>query len=347
VPASFFLDKAAKTGIQQQQLGQSKHETALQTATTTTTTSMPVRLPQAAGLYKCPSCAARSSSRPFSASATQLALGPESPRYIDIPQPPQQSIPDKTRLKGILPVPRDVFAGQDPKTPINLDQATKEPAVQPSHNDPRSVWKDRMAASRRKNLKEGLQALQHRRIKSDTYMATRATLRQQDREARLHRPEPDDERLTAPSVDSNLLSLLQKGPLPDPNKDHRLAQMRARQAAVSHARQEDRRDALHSLYVNARDFIVTDAQLNAAIDRSFGTVDQPRAFGSGGASIWDSAQSAPSSVVDMLNTATARGTRGGALSQSAQNRESALTHARVRKMAAELTGGQLPNRSST
>ncbi|KAG9738760.1 hypothetical protein KCU73_g9652, partial [Aureobasidium melanogenum] len=176
---------------------------------------MPVRLPQATGLYKCLSCAARSS-RSFSVSTAQLALGPESPRYMDIPQPPQQTLPDKTRLKGILPVPRDVFAGQDPKAPLNVDQATKEPSRSQSHNDPRSVWKERMAASRRKNLKEGLKALQYRRIKSDDHMATRATLRQQEREARLHLPEREDERLTAPSVDSNLLNLLKKGPLQDP-----------------------------------------------------------------------------------------------------------------------------------
>ncbi|KAG9556019.1 hypothetical protein KCU71_g13740, partial [Aureobasidium melanogenum] len=307
---------------------------------------MPVRLPQATGLYKCPSCAARASPRSFSVSTAQLALGPESPRYMDIPQPPQQTLPDKTRLKGILPVPRDVFAGQDPKAPLNVDQASKEPSRPQSHNDPRAVWKERMAASRRKNLKEGLKALQYRRIKSDDRMATRATLRQQEREARLHLPEREDERLTAPSVDSNLLNLLKKGPLQDPNREARLAEMRERHALKQAARQEDRRDALHSLYVNAREFIVNDAQLSAAIDKAFGTVDQPRAFGQNGASIWDNTPSAPSSIVDMLNSATARGVRGGALNQSAMNRDTALTAARVRRMAAELTGGQLLSKSS-
>ena len=307
---------------------------------------MPVRLPQATGLYTCPSCAARSAPRSFSVSASQLALGPESPRYMDIPQAPQQTLPDKTRLKGILPVPRDVFAGQDPNAPLNLDQATKEPSRPQSHNDPRSLWKDRMAASRRKNLKEGLNALQHRRVKSDEYMANRATLRQQDREARLHRPEREDERLTAPSIDSNLLTLLQKGPLQNPNKDARLADMRERHALKQAARQESRRDALHSLYVNARDFIVNDAQLSTAIDEAFGTVAQPRGFGNNGASVCDNTPSGPSYSFDMLNSATARGVRGGALNQSTMNRDTALTAARVRRMAAELTGGQLPSKSS-
>ncbi|KAI5254101.1 hypothetical protein E4T42_02609 [Aureobasidium subglaciale] len=300
---------------------------------------MPVRLPQAAGLYKCPSCSARS----FSLSSRQLALGPESPRYMDIPQPPQQTLPDKTRLKGILPVPRDVFAGQDPKEPLNLDKATKEPAHQPSHNDPRSLWKERMAASRRKNLKEGLHALQYRRVKSDDYRATRAAARQQEREARLHRPEREDDRLTAPSVDNNLLALLKRGPLQDPDRDARLADMRQREASKQAARQEDRRDALHSLYVNAREFIVNDAQLATAIDKAFGTVDQPRGFGSNSASIWDVGP--PSTIVDMLNSATGKGIRGGALSQSSVNRDQALTAARVRRIAAELTGGQLPSKS--
>lgn len=310
---------------------------------------MPVRLPQAAGLYKCPACTARSapSSRPFSASTAQLALGPESPRYINVPQPPQQTIPERTRLKGVLPVPRDVFAGHDPATPINLDKSTKEPSYRHPHNDPRSEWKERMAAARRKNLNEGLQALQLRRIKSDHAMAARATRRQQEREARLHRPEPDDERLTAPSIDSNLLALLQKGPLPDPDKDARLAEMRDRHATKQAARHQDRRSALHSLYVNARDFIVTEAQLSSAIDKAFGTVADPHAFGNNGASIWDNHPSAPSTVVDMLNAATGRGGRGGAVSQSTVNRDSALTAARVRRMAAELTGGQLPPKSSS
>ena len=80
---------------------------------------MPVRLPHTA-LYRCPACTAHASSRAFSASAGRSALGPESPRYIDIPQPPQQTVPDKIRLKGILPVPRDVFAGQDPFVRISF-----------------------------------------------------------------------------------------------------------------------------------------------------------------------------------------------------------------------------------
>lgn len=308
---------------------------------------MPVRLPQTT-FYRCPACTAHSSSRAFSASAGRLALGPESPRYIDIPQPPQQTVPDKIRLKGLLPVPRDVFAGQDPKAPIDLDRSTKEPAHQQSHNDARLAWKERMAASRRKNLKEGLQALQRRRIRSDENMATRTAQRQQDREARLHRPEADDERLTAPSIDSNLLALLQKGSLPDPGRESRLVQMRERHATKQAARQETRRDALHSLYINARDFIVTDAQLSSAIDTAFGTVDAPHRFGSGhGASIWDQ-EMAPSTAIDMLNAATGRGTsRGGALNRSTANKEGTLTAARVRRMAAELTGGQLPPRSSS
>jgi hypothetical protein len=306
---------------------------------------MPVRLPPAAGLslYKCPSCIARA----FSVSTAQLAIGPESPRYMDIPQAPQQTTPDKTRLKGILPVPRDIFAGQDPATPINLDKTTKEPATRIVQNDTRSIWKERMAASRRSNLKEGLHALQTRRIKSDDYLANRAIRRQQDREARLHRPEADDERLTAPSIDLNLLALLRKGPLQDPQRDARLAEMRQRHASKQAARQEYRRDALHSLYVNAREFIVSDAQLNTAIDKAFGTVERPYVFGNNGASVWDNNPSPPSSIVDMLNAATAKGGRGGALSQSSLHSDGALTAARVRRMAAELTGGQLPSRSFT
>lgn len=312
---------------------------------------MPPRLPHTAlqQAYQCPSCIAIAR-RSFAVSAAPRQIGPESPRYIEVPEPPQQTTPDKHRIKGALPVPRDIFGGSAPgrgldkAEPANIARATKEPTSQrrptDSPDDSRLAWKERMAETRRRNLREGLQALKERRVRTDAYLAQRGKRRQQDREALLHRPEREDERLTNPTVDPLLQQLLTGEPIQDPNRDARLAEMRQRVADKDAARKEQRSDAIHSLYISARSFITTEAQLDRAIDTEFGTPTVPRAFDPmklDVPSVW--AYGKPDTVNDMISRAAGRGGRG-AISAANRTGSSSITKERVTRIADELTGGR-------
>ncbi|GAB7355387.1 hypothetical protein MBLNU459_g5908t1 [Dothideomycetes sp. NU459] len=319
---------------------------------------MPARLARAAAKqpWQCPSCTASVySRRNFAATASQRLIGPESPRYIEIPEPPQQTTPDKRREKGLLPVPRDIFSGSAPgkgldkADPENIALSTKEPSKQrnafASPDASRLAWKERMAESRRKNLREGLIALKERRIRTDTQLARRGRQRQEEREALLHRPEREDERLTNPSVDANLRALLVKGALQNPDKETRLAEMRARTQRRQQERREERTDALHSLYIEARDFITTEAQLNSAIDKEFGTPENPLPIDkfNGDLSMWSLGR--PVNVQGMLNQAQRQG-GVGAVASKANTQPTSLTKERVQRMAEALTGGRMDNASS-
>ena len=222
----------------------------------------------------------------------------------------------------------------------SIQEPTKARSAVASSDEPRLVWKERMAESRRKNLREGLQALKERRVKTDAYLAQKGRRRQEEREAMLHRPERQDERLTNPTVDVELLQLLKTAAVPDAGREARLAEMSQRVAQKDAARKEDRADALHHLYVNARTFIINETQLNQAIDSEFGTSEQPRIFDStreNVPSVW--AYGKPDTVQDMLNRASGRGGRG-ALGSSNRGRSSSLTKERITRIADELTGGR-------
>lgn len=279
--------------------------------------------------------------------ASRLQTRPESPRYIDIPEPPQQTIPDKRWVKGILPIPRDIFSGKalgkglDKADKERIALSTKEPERQNtapiSSQESRIEWKQRMASMRRRNLREGLQSLKDRRVRTDGQLVQRGKRRQEAREALVHAPEREDERLTNPSIALPLQNLL-RGNLADPDREARLAKMRARVEAKEAARIADREDALHTLYMQARSFITTETQLNQAVDAAFGTPEQPLAFGTtpDDNSMWS--RGAPPTVQNMLNSANQTGATSALGSAGGYAR---LTKQRVKRIAEKLTGGRM------
>ncbi|KAK8196063.1 hypothetical protein M8818_007215 [Zalaria obscura] len=307
---------------------------------------MPPRIPRKAlqPSYQCPSCTAFAlSKRTFTSSSPLSVIGPESPKYIEIPEPPQQTVPPKERVRGKLPVPRDIFGGVaagrglDKADPENVAKSTQEPTrqrrVTQSAEESRIAWKQRMAAMRRQNLREGIESLKERKVKTMTEAERRSKQRQEEREALLNRPEREDERLTNPSV-TIPLSYLTNGAVPDPDRETRVAAAKQKVAEKEAQRAEERRDALHALYMQARDFITNEQQLNAAVEKAFGTPDAPVKFDptSQVPSIW--AKGRPDSVQQMLNKAN-----GNARFDSSGGYAS-LTRDRVRRIAEELTGGR-------
>ena len=193
-------------------------------------------------------------------------------------------------------------------------------------------WKARSAAARRRNLREGLVELQHRKQRIDRQLAARSAFKQAENYRALHQPEREDERLTNPSITRTLT----KGYLaniPDPNRWPRILRKKAKVKSKETRDMEERRNALHSLYMNAREFIVTEAALNAKIDEVF---DDEWFKNYPGRSIWDR-ENIPHTVQSLLNEANRSGIK--AVQHNAGYAH--ITRQRVQRIAEELTGGKM------
>ena len=283
-----------------------------------------------------------------------MAVGPEHPRYIEIPEAPQQSLPYRPFIKGRLPVPRDVFAGSRGKDLADDEEIAKSAAtpLRP-FNHPRgsrNAWRAKMSDARRDNLREGLKSLRDRQTRTDAWRNAKSAEKTAEREELIRRPEREDERLTTPSTGLDVEKLL-RGGLEDPNREARLAHKARNLELHTSAQRANRMDNLHTLYMNARNFIVTPQQLDAAIDKEFGTIEKPRTFGAAAYSQdavgrWSSdvtsmwAYGAPLSVQDMLNG----GKRAEDLHETRHSRGKGkmdVAAERVKKIAEKLTGGKM------
>jgi hypothetical protein len=191
-----------------------------------------------------------------------------------------------------------------------------------------------MAASRRENLREGILELHKRKIRQDKALARSSAKKREAREAAVHAPQREDERLTSSTIRAELRQP-QKGRLPDPDREQRIAASMERVKLKEAQREEQRKNALHTLYMHARDFITTEAQLDAEIEKIF----VPHPFGpnhAGMTNIWQ-AYKKQTTVQDMLsgvnNTQkTAVEFHGG---------PGPITGKRMTRIAEELTGGKM------
>jgi len=200
-----------------------------------------------------------------------------------------------------------------------------------------------MADMRRTNLRESLVALRERKIEATARRALTSRRNKNQREALLCQPEREDERLTNPSVDSTLQKVLAGG-LTDPGRANRLQEKQERVQAHEAVRRENKQDSLHTLYMQARSFITTEAQLAQAIDAEFGTPKEPREFESQ-SSIWY--KGAPQTVqekINAINNVRTPGSERGALGGTESYAE--ITRARLKKMAEHLTGGKMDSEDS-
>lgn len=279
--------------------------------------------------------------RGFTSSATRRRVGPESPNYVDVPQPIQPDLPSKKQVKGTLPVPREIFPRRRPDkpteayissaTPLPTKERTTTTAAADPH-DPQTShieWKKQMAESRRQNLREGLLELYDRKQEMDKFMMRRSYAKQRRREEVLNQPEREDERLTRPSVVQEMLPK-RGGVLPDPEREARLATSRAKVEEARMNKRFEREDSVHTLYMNARNFITTEAQLAAEIERVFPDGENEAWLNDQqyGESIWN--LGVPTSVQSTVTEAKRNETARWDLIQK-----------RVKKLGEELTGGKI------
>ncbi|KAK3216844.1 hypothetical protein GRF29_1g1123047 [Pseudopithomyces chartarum] len=297
---------------------------------------IPVRLP----------CAASNGTglplaRAFSSSAPTLALGPESPNYIEVPKPLQPSFPPKPIVKGHLPVPRDIFETRS-KIPKESDkfiaQSTRDPkkVAQPgpwSKDAEYRLYKQRLAEARKKALREGVKELHARKVETDQAYTHHIERTNAERRRLAMAPPRAVDVLTQTSISKGVRDFL-SNELPSTPRVEFAAQRRnayerrlARQEAV-------RRNRLHDLYTNAREFIVNEEQLDEAIELAFGTEEQPMRFHVDGhtspAGTGDSAWASgpPEGVSERLQKL--KGGEGVGLAKE-----------RVKKVTEVLTGGKM------
>lgn len=268
-------------------------------------------------------------------SSSYLRSGPESPKYIDVPQMIQDGEIRERRVKGTLPVPRDLFPARRADKPSKeyLDAATPRPSKEAEidPNDPYAEyigWKRRMADMRRKNLRQGLTELHRRKKQTDKRMIQESAEKQIHRQAVLDQPDRLDEQLTRPSVVQNMLSN-RNAVLPDPTREERLALSRARFEAHNARKQVEQEDSMQTLYMNARKFITTEAQLAAEIDRVFPEGENAawRNDHQPGENIWN--LGTPSSLQNIVNS--------GRRSESGRWE---VIQNRVKQLGEQITGGK-------
>lgn len=306
---------------------------------------MPPRIPVRASWASSASSAPANclQARHFSSTPAAMALGPQSPNYIEVPKPAQPTFPLEPNVKGHLPIPRDIFntRNKHPKeSDVFLRKSTKDAkdrkAPGPFSRDADfRLYKQRLADARKEALKEGVKELHARKVTSEAQHLERIQKSGELRTKLAMAPRRDVDMLTETSVSKGVRDFLSDS-LPTANKNVE-ARRRAYQRKQA-AQQAVRESRLHDLYVNARTFIVSEEQLDAAIEDTFGTDENPigwnykgasgpRAEGSfDGLSPW--AGPMPEGVGDMMHKL--RGGEGVGLATE-----------RVQKLAEKLTGGKM------
>lgn len=282
--------------------------------------------------------------RTFASTPASLALGPESPNYIEVPKPLQPTFPIKPAVKGHLPVPRDIFKTRNvhPKqSKIFLDRSTKLPkevkTPGPYSRDAEyRLYKQRLAEKRREALRQGVEELHKRKVTTETQHLARIQANYKDRRERAMAPPRKVDVLTQNSIQKGIRDFLE-GTLPDSSRTEITEARREAYAARQDKVQAMREARLHDLYINARHFIVDEQQLDEAIEKTFGTEESPigwdvkgnmgpRAEGKEGLSPWHGP--IPEGVGDLMKKL-----KGGAGVNLAKDR--------VKKLAEEFTGGKM------
>ncbi|KAL8794387.1 MAG: hypothetical protein Q9195_003085 [Heterodermia aff. obscurata] len=290
----------------------------------------------------------------LSTTAPALAsIPPESPKFVDVPKSLQPSAIKLREMKGILPVPRKIFphvpspSDIDKTSPAYLLAVTPEPKPKPEgapppFTDPTTAaftsWKARLAEARRRNLREGLIELSHRKKVSDGIRNQRSKRKVQERERLVAAPMREDERLTNPTIlQSQLPVRLRRGgkpqALPNPDGWERILDARARAVEHLERRKEERRDDLHTLYMNANRFITSEAQLNAVVERVFDDQEQFKNSYYRGENVWNLGYQV--TVAEMLDYSR----RGSRLVDVA--RKGQMVKDRYKQIAETLTGGKM------
>jgi hypothetical protein len=249
----------------------------------------------------------------------------------------QSPTPPNPPIKGILPVPRKLFKDGTKASEDYLLKTTPPPTTKKTTFDgpeaDRLAWRSRMADSRRKNLKQGVRELLERKEVSDRIQQIHNRNREERHERLSNKPEREDVRLTSPSLHNSVRRILE-GPITYQTVTHEKPNQYLK---IQDKKSAERKDQLHTLYTHARSFIVTEEAMNEALDKAFGTDDNPVTWNGGGNSIWSAGE--PASMKDMLDKDKALNTRHR--NDLGEANVESVAQKRMRRIAEEFTGGRI------
>ncbi|RMZ86557.1 hypothetical protein DV736_g6218, partial [Chaetothyriales sp. CBS 134916] len=287
-----------------------------------------------------------SSTRRLATTAPLAAISPESPRYIDVPQSLQEDWVPRRFVPGRMPVPREIFPRNRPDkpSPEYLANATPEPKqpVDTSKLSEKALYKHRLGQLRKQYLRESLVQLHKRKQAAVSRMKFRSDEKQADHARLVAQAEREDVRLTSISVPSSMNPNIKV----DLHSAVDTCQIHEEKTANVSRAETDKTDArldnLHTLYMNARTFIVNEAQLKAKIadefaDNKFNKFDSGKA-GEQNMSLWDSL-GAPDGMKEMVNKSTVspRMREKDAAYEAAWERD----QERMKRVAEKLSGGKI------
>lgn len=279
---------------------------------------------------------ALSSTRTFTSSSIKLYIPPESPAFIDVPEPNQPNRERRLPTKGLLPVPRELFPRRRPDKPSPQYLQNVTPDALPKNIPPPQFQTDamkyklRMSEMRKSHLREGLTQLYARKATHERRVLRRSVARKEQHDRLINQTEREDERLTNNTIPSTmkpqrLLSL------PEEEEEAIYEARKARYEEIQSAKRGARLDKLHTLYMNARTFITNKDQLAAAIEEEF---EKP--------SIWK--LGVPSSLRDMLLGRTppeAKVDAGNISNLVPSNDRFLRDQDRMKRIAEKLSGGKM------
>lgn len=200
-------------------------------------------------------------------------IPPESPRFINLPELPQSSEDKRPPVKGILPVPREIFHRRNNGShKIQADfvehtapRSRAEAAGEAPRSD-RDAWKRALAESRRRALAAGIDKLWARKNTREGRAKQRAESHRQRNLAAANAPEGLDDVFTRGTVTR---ATLETKVVRDPDYKERQLESQERTAAAQRARSDARKDAIQRLYVEAGSFIVSEEQLAQRVEQIF------------------------------------------------------------------------------
>lgn len=222
------------------------------------------------------------------------------------------------------------------KTPEQVASSIANATREPSEDTPRKRFKARMTSLRKQNLLQGSTELYQRAAAAKELKEVRSARAREARDAALNAPQSDHDRFTEASLDVSIQAELKRmaegrSSDPDPDREQRIAEMRARLEMATKEKALKRQDDLHTLYMNARTFIVDQKGLEEALEREFGESND---FPSDKPSMWGRLGPPPTSR-DML------GAVSGVNRNGEDHKSGETLRDRVRRMAEGVTGGRM------
>ena len=290
----------------------------------------------------------RPKARLFTTTTSRKAIPPESPNFVDVPSSFQADLYTPRRQKGTLPVPRELFPSNRPDKPSAryiqnvTPDAKPENITPPSQQSPLDRHRNRMTALRKKHLRSSLVDLHEREETITQQISARSRAKLDESDRLRSQAIREDERLTNVSIPRAMLP--QESPLLTARKAHNIW-YRKRQHVKEHQAALDYMNsfALHSLYMNARNFITTEEQLLEEIEATFkpgGKNDEFKStsFANLGENIWT--KGVPSTVKNLIQQNTVRAAKNGQ-PPAQQATKFRKDQERMKRIAEELSGGKI------